>query len=485
MNRCSRTIAAMIICTDVRMIGCLLVTHLPVKAELLRQPRLRGSPLIVTTAGRDRQVVLDASGEAGGILQGQTVSEALSQCSGAVTLPADPIYLSEINDRLLAALCGAAPQVEPADLGVFYLDLAGMADMYGGIDALADAVLSACDELLAPRLGIGIGKFPARCAAVRADAGGWLQVPDDVPDWLSPLPVSWLPLDRDSVARLAGFGFATLGDVAALPSSSLSEFLGPAGMRAWNLANGIDTEPVIPTVLPETLTERLEFPFPVSTTSGVEAGVNALSEKLWRSAALRGRRVGYAALEGGLLSGGVWQFDRNLREPASSAEGLSRALLSGLGARNTLGAGRWPDEALLDLSLTLSDFSAEIGRQSALWSRPPRRVAPDIDGVERLVRMIPGSAVPERRWAFASSLVPLSMPLPVKVACNGDTPRRVGSDRVDGRAVARVVDLWEVDTEWWTNDPVRRRYWRLALADGGIVTVYRDLATGDWFRQGY
>ena len=476
---------SMRICTDVRMTGCLLVTHLPVKAELLRQPRLAGRPLIITTSSRGRQVVLDASGEADGVQEGQTVSEALSQCSGAITLPADPIYLSEINDRLLGTLCDAAPEVEPGELGVFYLNLAGMCGMYGGIDAMTGTILSACDARLAPRLGMGVGKFPAWCAAARAGAGGWLQAPDDVPAWLASLPVSWLPLDRDSVARLAGFGFATLGDVAALPSSTLSEFLGPTGMRTWDLANGIDSEPLIPTVLPETLTERLEFPFPVSTTSGVEAGVNALSEKLWRSASLRGRRVGHAAVEGDLLSGGAWRFDRILREPATSAEMLTRALLAGLGARDTLGGGRWPDEALLDLSMTLSDFSAEIGRQSTLWPRPPRRVSPEVAGVDRLVRMIAGSPLPERRWAFASSLVPLSMPLPVKVSCNGDTPRRVSAGQVAWRGVDRVVDLWEVDTEWWTNDPVRRRYWRLALADGGLVTVYHDLTTGSWFRQGY
>ena len=485
MNRCSYNIDGMTMCTNVRITGCLLVTHLPVKAELLRQPQLSGEPLIVTIPGRGRLAVLDASREAVGVMEGQTVSEALSQCSGAVTLPADPVYLSEINDTLLAALCDAVPQVEAAEPGVFYLDLAGMADMYGGTDGMADRILSACDARWSPRLGIGEGKFPAWCAAARAHGNGWLQVPDDVATWLAPLPVSWLPLGPDSATRLSGFGFRTLGDVAALPASSLAEFLGPTGMRIWKLASGIDPEPVIPTHLPETLTERLEFPFPVDTVSGTEAGVRALSERLWRSAVLRGRRVGHVAIEGGLLSGGVWRFDRTLREPATSAETLTKALLAGLGARDALGAGRWPDEALEDLSLTLSDFSAETGRQSTLWSRPPRRVPPEIDGVERLVRMIPGSPLPERRWAFASSLAPLSIPSPVKVSLTGDAPRRVSAEPATWHAVDRVIDLWEVDTEWWTNDPVRRRYWRLALSDGGLMTVYHDLIAGGWFRQGY
>ena len=140
---------------------------------------------------------------------------------------------------------------------------------------------------------------------------------------------------------------------------------------------------------------------------------------------------------------------------------------------------------MLDLTLTVSELSAETGRQSGLWTQPPRRMPPDVAGMDRLVELAPRSAPPERRWAFASSLAPLAAPSPVQVQCRGETPWRVNAGRVDWRAVARVVDLWEVDTEWWAPQPVRRRYWRLALADGGLITVYRDLVTGHWFRQGY
>ena len=487
LNKRLATIVAMLNLRDATSTGCLLVTHLPVKAELLRRQELAGQPLVVTTGTPGRQTVLDASVKAVGVRAGQTVAEALSRCSDAVTLPADSIYLSEVNGRLLVGLCGVAPNVETAGLGAFYLDLAGMVAMYGSFDSLADAILSACDERLSPRLGIGAGKFPAHCAAARADAGDWLRVPDDAAVWLAPLPVSWLPLSRNDTARLAGFGIATLGDVAALPPASLTDFLGLDGLRAWNLANGIDSEPIIPTVLPETLSERLEFPFPVDTAAGVEAGLRALSERLWRFPALRARRVGHVTIEGSLLAGGAWRFERELRQPAASAKVLVRALLAGLGAQDASGAGRWPDGPLLDLTLTASDLSTESGRQSALWTQPPRRMMPavDIAGVDRLARMVPSSALPEHRWAFASTLAPLATPSPVWVSCNGDTPQRVGGDQAGEKAVAKVVDLWEVDTEWWTPAPVRRRYWRLALVGGGLLTVYRDLDTGDWFRQDY
>ena len=149
--------------------------------------------------------------------------------------------------------------------GVFYLDLTGMAGMYGGTDGLADALLSVGEEWLRPRLGIGIGKFPAYCAAAQADARGWKQVSTNTTRWLAPLPASYLPLDGVALARLEGFSIRTLGDVAKIPAASLAEFMGSEGIRIWRLAQGIDLDPVVPTPLPERLSERLEFPFPVET----------------------------------------------------------------------------------------------------------------------------------------------------------------------------------------------------------------------------
>jgi len=39
-----------------------------------------------------------------------------------------------------------------------------------------------------------------------------------------------------------------------------------------------------------------------------------------------------------------------------------------------------------------------------------------------------------------------------------------------------------VDEEWW-REPISRRYARLALDDGRIVTVYLDLLSQGWYLQ--
>ena len=52
-------------------------------------------------------------------------------------------------------------------------------------------------------------------------------------------------------------------------------------------------------------------------------------------------------------------------------------------------------------------------------------------------------------------------------------------------AVEAVLERWRIDDEWWRERPVSRVYYRLALADGRTITVYRDLVSGQWAQQAY
>ena len=54
---------------------------------------------------------------------------------------------------------------------------------------------------------------------------------------------------------------------------------------------------------------------------------------------------------------------------------------------------------------------------------------------------------------------------------------------IDGRAVEAVRESWLVEDRWWTDAPLRRRYWEIVTADGRDLVVYRDLEEGGWFAQ--
>jgi hypothetical protein len=54
---------------------------------------------------------------------------------------------------------------------------------------------------------------------------------------------------------------------------------------------------------------------------------------------------------------------------------------------------------------------------------------------------------------------------------------------VDRVPVAALREEWRVADRWWTDAPVRRRYFEVVLETGRNVVVYLDEERGKWFRQ--
>jgi hypothetical protein len=54
---------------------------------------------------------------------------------------------------------------------------------------------------------------------------------------------------------------------------------------------------------------------------------------------------------------------------------------------------------------------------------------------------------------------------------------------VDDRPVDAVRESWLVEDRWWTDRPLRRRYWEVVTACGRDVVVFHDLVGGGWFEQ--
>ena len=62
---------------------------------------------------------------------------------------------------------------------------------------------------------------------------------------------------------------------------------------------------------------------------------------------------------------------------------------------------------------------------------------------------------------------------------------RAGDDgrplSVDGRAVDAIRESWLVEDRWWTDAPLRRRYWEVVTACGRDLVVFRDLEDSRWY----
>ena len=115
-----------------RSIACMLVTHLPVKAEVRRYPQLRGKPVIIIESYGSKDLVLDSSAEAHGVRSGMPLAEAISRCKEASLIQADAPYYNVTFDNLIKALELRSPVVEKDGLGCAYVGLEGLDLMYGG-----------------------------------------------------------------------------------------------------------------------------------------------------------------------------------------------------------------------------------------------------------------------------------------------------------------------------------------------------------------
>jgi hypothetical protein len=74
----------------------------------------------------------------------------------------------------------------------------------------------------------------------------------------------------------------------------------------------------------------------------------------------------------------------------------------------------------------------------------------------------------------------LAVPRRVTVLAGEDgRPLEVGGDGVEF-----VRESWLIEDRWWTDRPLRRRYWEVVTANGRNEVVFHDLAGGGrWWRQ--
>ena len=76
----------------------------------------------------------------------------------------------------------------------------------------------------------------------------------------------------------------------------------------------------------------------------------------------------------------------------------------------------------------------------------------------------------------------LNQPRPLIVeADERGVPRRIGPADSQ-RRVARIVDVWRIDDEWWRT-AISRRYFLVTLEDGVVRTIFHDLIGDGWYEQ--
>ena len=479
-------------------IACALITHFRVKAELKRQPHLGDLPTIIVDRTHTRPLVVDSSPGAPAVAPGTTLEQALVLRPNAVALEADESHYRRVFRQVLTALLGVSDRVEDADLGIAYVAIDGLEQMYGGEARLVTTLLNAIPRWLNPRIGVGEGKFPALVAARSSQALGATRVPTDPAAFLAPHPVDLLPLSTGTRETLHRFGLHTLGQIAAMSPALLVDRFGREGWQAWTLAKGSDDSPLIPLRHEEAVMERASLPFSSTSLELLQVASDTLLRRAYARPEIRGRYAGKVHLECAVFRAAPWQKSIAFQEGVNRWERASFIVRSRLEAEP-------PQSPIEDLTLTLADFTGESGAQLGLLTEVretrqqqleevERRLQTRVPGAPTLYRVVnvaPWHPAPEMRAVQApldhsgsGGIRPLLAPVPVLVREHPD--HRPAAVRVGNywRRVDRIAERWSFDL-WWLPRPLTRTYYRVDREDGRQVVLFRDQREDRWYQQGH
>jgi len=258
--------------------------------------------------------------------------------------------------------------------------------------------------------GIGGGKFPARVAASTTRPGAAKTVaPGDEPRFLAPLPIDHLPAGEAVRWRLSLLGLTTMGDIARLPVEAFQSQFGPEGKRCWELARGIDSEPLIPRVQEEAIVRRLQLPAAAVTLDTILMAAERLLHAAYSSPERGGHWVRKAVLRAHLEGGGAWEL------PVSFREALADPHDAWFAVKNAI-MRRPPDRPVDELEIELVGLSSESGKQAAMFEgkgsasggwRQVEEAVRQLQAQEgraligKIVEVEPWSRIPERRAALA------------------------------------------------------------------------------------
>ena len=375
-------------------VACVLIDHLPFKLELKRDPGLQRRKAIIVQSHGSRRTVLDTSPLLRQFTMGMPLQEAVAGHREAVLVEADTAHYEREFNHVLLRLGDRSPVVQASGLGCAYVGLNGLEDTYGSEERLIDLLLQAVPSYLKPRLGVGTGKFPAYLAALHAEPGRAYRSPEDIGEFMAPLPVEVLPASWEVKARLRSFGLDTLGKMAELPLGPFQAQFGKTGGKLWWLAHGVDDEPLVPQKRNEAVVETLTFPVPTANLGPLLMAVDNLLRRLFARPEMRGRYTRLATLRGSVSNKPAWQRRVVFKTPVGDKSRAYRMLKAALENMTLTGP-------LEDVTITLDELTGETGLQESLFLEVRRREQLR-QTVAQLREVEPWSRIPERRLALVT-----------------------------------------------------------------------------------
>lgn len=505
-------------------LACLLVPLFPLAARLRAEPELAGTAVAVCEGNGTAARLVAASRAARtlGLAAGMTLAQARSILPDVIARNRDPLAEHSAHEALLEAAGVLSPRVQDLAPDQALADVAGMDLLFPGNDGeheMARTAIEAAEALQLPiRVGVAGTRLAARLAASCPSSPTVVSSGGEA-EFLAPLALSRLELDRRMLTTLGRWGVTSIGELARLPADRVASRLGPVGAAAHRAARGEDPHPLVPSAPPEVLVEGMAMEWAVVMIEPLLAALQPCLDRLCRRLAQQNLACSVLELEVGLEPEGLDRRSIRLPAPGRTADTLLALIRQELGARppsapvisfRCLAHPTTPRRSQLTL------FGApeiDPDRLAATLTRLVALLGPDRVGSPRTVDgWLPERAAsspfdpppppPVRRPLAQSGRGLLAMrvlrpPVALEVILD-DTeqtawnshPRLVSVASVQGaeprmQGLVRVAaGPWQLEEGWWREQPVERDYWDVELSGGGLYRIYRDRRSNEWYADG-
>jgi DNA polymerase IV (DinB-like DNA polymerase) len=270
-------------------------------AERLREPELRGEPVVVGMGfepGERHGAVATASYEARahGVESAMGIGTALDRLPRVEEAdgepaghyrPVDMEFYEGVAADVRTVLDDLADTVRAVSIDEAYLDVTGRTD-WSVAAGFARHVKQRIDRAAGVTASVGVAPTmsAAKVASDHDKPDGLVVVPPgEVRAFLAPLDVEEIHgVGPVTAGDLRDMGVRTAGDLAAADPARLVERFGENGRELWRRARGVDPRPVEPTGRPKSLSRESAFAEPVADHDRVRERATGLAADVARRA---------------------------------------------------------------------------------------------------------------------------------------------------------------------------------------------------------
>lgn len=236
--------------TQNRHIAHLDLDSFYVSVELLRNPKLRGKPVLIGGSG-DRGVVASCSYEARkfGIHSAMPMKTARRLCNEAIIINGDMEMYLKYSSLVTDIVKDSVPLFEKSSIDEFYVDMTGMDRFFGCMKFMYSVREKVKKESGLPiSYALSSNKLVSKVATNEVKPNGQIEIPfGEEKSYLAPLSVTKIPgIGNKTAFLLVKMGVETVRTLSEIPVEMLQNLLGKNGTELWRRANGIDESPVIP-----------------------------------------------------------------------------------------------------------------------------------------------------------------------------------------------------------------------------------------------